>query len=71
MTKLKRTRTELASFLRIKRESLNPESVGLPHIGRRRTPGLRREEVAALASLGTHGWNKGEKLEYRPFFWII
>ncbi|MGJ0623425.1 helix-turn-helix transcriptional regulator [Xenorhabdus bovienii] len=52
MTKLKRTRTELASFLRIKRESLHPESVGLPHIGRRRTPGLRREEVAALAGVG-------------------
>ncbi|MDE9541863.1 helix-turn-helix domain-containing protein [Xenorhabdus bovienii] len=52
MTKLKRTRTELASFLRIKRESLNPESVGLPQIGRRRTPGLRREEVAALAGVG-------------------
>ncbi|MCP9266945.1 helix-turn-helix transcriptional regulator [Xenorhabdus sp. XENO-1] len=52
MTKLKRTRTELANFLRIKRESLNPESVGLPHIGRRRTPGLRREEVAALAGVG-------------------
>ncbi|MDR0219684.1 MAG: helix-turn-helix transcriptional regulator [Enterobacteriaceae bacterium] len=52
MSKLKRNRTELASFLRTKRESISPESVGLPHIARRRTPGLRREEVAALAGVG-------------------
>ncbi|WP_446469004.1 helix-turn-helix transcriptional regulator [Xenorhabdus stockiae] len=52
MSKLKRTRTELANFLRTKRESISPESVGLPHIGRRRTSGLRREEVAALAGVG-------------------
>ncbi|PHM45369.1 transcriptional regulator [Xenorhabdus mauleonii] len=52
MTKLQRSRTELANFLRAKRESINPESVGLPNIGRRRTPGLRREEIAALAGVG-------------------
>ncbi|MBD2796809.1 helix-turn-helix domain-containing protein [Xenorhabdus sp. 18] len=52
MTKMKRSRTELANFLRTKRESISPESVGLPHIGRRRTPGLRREEIAALAGVG-------------------
>lgn len=45
-------RAELASFLRRRRESLQPEDVGLPSAGRRRTPGLRREEVAVLAHVG-------------------
>jgi transcriptional regulator with XRE-family HTH domain len=42
---------ELAAFLRARRERLSPEDVGLPRSGRRRTPGLRREELAALAGL--------------------
>jgi transcriptional regulator with XRE-family HTH domain len=46
-------RSELADFLRRRRESLQPEDVGLPGGGRRRTPGLRREEVAQLAGVGT------------------
>jgi transcriptional regulator with XRE-family HTH domain len=46
-------RAELADFLRNRRESLRPEDVGLPGGGRRRTPGLRREEVAQLAGVGT------------------
>jgi transcriptional regulator with XRE-family HTH domain len=46
-------RAELADFLRNRREALQPEEVGLPGGGRRRTPGLRREEVAALAGVGT------------------
>jgi transcriptional regulator with XRE-family HTH domain len=46
-------RDELASFLRTRRASLQPEDVGLPGGGRRRTPGLRREEVAQLAGVGT------------------
>lgn len=41
----------LAHFLRRKRERLSPSDVGLPDGGRRRTPGLRREEVASLASV--------------------
>ena len=45
-------RAELADFLRNRRASLKPEDVGLPNGGRRRTPGLRREEVAQLASMG-------------------
>jgi transcriptional regulator with XRE-family HTH domain len=45
-------RTELADFLRTRRERLNPDDVGLPSGGRRRTPGLRREEVALLAGVG-------------------
>jgi PAS domain-containing protein len=48
-----RRRAELADFLRTKRSSLQPEDVGLPDGGRRRTPGLRREEVALLAGVGT------------------
>jgi transcriptional regulator with XRE-family HTH domain len=46
-------RAELAHFLRSRREALAPEDVGLPGGGRRRTPGLRREEVAQLAGVGT------------------
>jgi PAS domain-containing protein len=48
-----RRRAELADFLRTKRASIQPEHVGLPDGGRRRTPGLRREEVALLAGVGT------------------
>jgi transcriptional regulator with XRE-family HTH domain len=42
---------ELAEFLRSRRARLSPEQVGLPHGTRRRTPGLRREEVAMLAGV--------------------
>ncbi|HJZ46627.1 MAG TPA: helix-turn-helix transcriptional regulator [Roseiflexaceae bacterium] len=45
-------RMELASFLRSRRERLRPEHVGLPLRPRRRTPGLRREEVAELIGIG-------------------
>jgi transcriptional regulator with XRE-family HTH domain len=45
-------RRELAAFLRSRRERLAPADVGLPAGGRRRTPGLRREEVAQLAGVG-------------------
>ena len=45
-------RDQLAEFLRHHRERTTPESVGLPANGRRRTPGLRREEVAQLAGVG-------------------
>jgi transcriptional regulator with XRE-family HTH domain len=43
--------SELGDFLRSSRERLTPEDVGLPPGRRRRTPGLRREEVAALAGI--------------------
>ena len=49
---LERNRAELADFLRNRRERISPEEVGLPAGTRRRTPGLRREEVAALAGVG-------------------
>jgi transcriptional regulator with XRE-family HTH domain len=45
-------RAELASFLRARRERLTPQEVGLPPGPRRRTPGLRREELALLAGVG-------------------
>jgi hypothetical protein len=45
-------RHELAGFLRSRRERITPEQVGLPRGARRRTPGLRREEVAQLAAVG-------------------
>jgi transcriptional regulator with XRE-family HTH domain len=45
-------RNELAAFLRNRRERISPEQVGVAPIGRRRTPGLRREEVAQLAGVG-------------------
>ncbi|RUT41977.1 XRE family transcriptional regulator [Paenibacillus anaericanus] len=46
---------ELSQFLKTQRAKLTPESVGLPEGGRRRTPGLRREEVAQLAGV-SHTW---------------
>lgn len=44
-------RDELAAFLRARREALRPEEVGLPPGRGRRTPGLRREEIALLAGV--------------------
>lgn len=46
---------ELAAFLRARRAHIRPQDVGLPEgdePGRRRTPGLRREEVAELSGVG-------------------
>jgi transcriptional regulator with XRE-family HTH domain len=43
--------TTVAEFLRARRDQLQPGDVGLPDSGRRRTPGLRREEVATLAGV--------------------
>ncbi|MBB4700968.1 helix-turn-helix domain-containing protein [Sphaerisporangium siamense] len=43
---------EMGAFLRAHREARTPQDVGLPHTARRRTPGLRREEVAALSGVG-------------------
>jgi hypothetical protein len=45
-------RAELGGFLKARRAGLRPEDVGLPPGPRRRTPGLRREEVALLAGVG-------------------
>jgi transcriptional regulator with XRE-family HTH domain len=49
------TRRELADFLGSRRRQLDPHALGLPTGGNRRTPGLRREEVALLAGV-SHTW---------------
>jgi transcriptional regulator with XRE-family HTH domain len=55
-------RAELASFLRARREGLSPAALGLPAgIQRRRTPGLRRDEVAELASMSTNYYERLEQ----------
>ncbi|AKV00082.1 putative DNA-binding protein [Labilithrix luteola] len=52
MTASSSKRAELAAFLRDRRGRISPADVGLPIGARRRTPGLRREEVALLADVG-------------------
>jgi transcriptional regulator with XRE-family HTH domain len=54
-------RDGLATFLRRRRESLQPEDVGLPRGHRRRTSGLRREEVAALCHMSTDYYARLER----------
>jgi transcriptional regulator with XRE-family HTH domain len=44
-------RSELSEFLRSRRARITPEAAGLPALGPRRVPGLRREELAALAGV--------------------
>ena len=54
-------RTGLAEFLRNRREALQPEDVGLPRGQRRRTAGLRREEVAGLSHMSTDYYARLER----------
>ncbi|WBC14228.1 helix-turn-helix transcriptional regulator [Micromonospora sp. WMMA1998] len=54
-------RPALADFLRRRREALRPGDVGLPEGARRRAPGLRREEVAALAAMSTDYYTRLEQ----------
>jgi transcriptional regulator with XRE-family HTH domain len=54
-------RTELGAVLRTWRERLQPADVGLPAGSRRRTPGLRREEVAGLAGVSVDYLNRLEQ----------
>ncbi len=54
-------RVALADFLRRRREALHPGDVGLPAGVRRRTQGLRREEVAALAVMSTDYYTRLEQ----------
>ena len=54
-------RTGLAEFLRRRREALQPEDVGLPRGQRRRTEGLRREEVAALCHMSADYYARLER----------
>ncbi|MBP2706387.1 helix-turn-helix domain-containing protein [Microbispora sp. RL4-1S] len=55
----------LAEFLRHKREQVNPSEVGLPQGPRRRTPGLRREEVAQLAYISVDHYTRLEQARGR------
>ncbi|WP_129842902.1 helix-turn-helix transcriptional regulator [Streptomyces sp. RFCAC02] len=54
-------RRELADFLRSRRERVTPADAGLPAGRRRRTPGLRREEVAQLAYISTEYYTRLEQ----------
>ena len=54
-------RAALAGFLRRRREALQPGDLGLPGGARRRAPGLRREEVAALAVMSTDYYTRLEQ----------
>jgi transcriptional regulator with XRE-family HTH domain len=54
-------RATLADLLRSRRERLDPADVGLPPGRRRRTPGLRRDEVAALAAISTDYYTRLEQ----------
>jgi transcriptional regulator with XRE-family HTH domain len=54
-------RAQLADFLRTRREALQPEDVGLPRGPRRRTGGLRREEVAALCGMSADYYGRIEQ----------
>ncbi|GAA0506494.1 DNA-binding protein [Paractinoplanes deccanensis] len=54
-------RALLADFLRARRDALRPEDVGLPAGSRRRTGGLRREEVAVLAGMSADYYSRLEQ----------
>jgi transcriptional regulator with XRE-family HTH domain len=53
--------TDLATFLRTRREALQPDDVGMPRGQRRRTPGLRREEIATLCGMSTDYYSRLER----------
>ncbi|MER0479715.1 helix-turn-helix transcriptional regulator [Streptomyces sp. Edi2] len=57
----RRVRRELGDFLRSRRERITPADVGLPAGPRRRTPGLRREEVAQPAFISTEYYTRLEQ----------
>src|SRR5260370_29361456 len=60
-------RSELADLLRSRRDRLTPADVGLPAGSRRRTAGLRREEVAQLAGVSaTYYTFLGQGRDVRP-----
>lgn len=54
-------RSDLSDFLRTRRARIAPSDVGLADGARRRTPGLRREEVALLANIGTTWYTRLEQ----------
>ncbi|MGP3975809.1 helix-turn-helix domain-containing protein [Streptomyces sp. 8N114] len=54
-------RSEIRDFLASRRAKITPDQAGLPTSGRRRVPGLRREEVAILAGVSTEWYTRLEK----------
>ena len=54
-------RRELGEFLRARRAHVKPEDVGLPDYGRRRVPGLRREELSMLAGVSVEHYTRIEQ----------
>lgn len=52
---------ELGAFLRARRESIDPKRMGFPSVGRRRTPGLRRDDVALLAEISVTWYTRLEQ----------
>ncbi|EPH40231.1 helix-turn-helix transcriptional regulator [Streptomyces aurantiacus] len=63
--RVRRVRRELGDFLRSRRERITPADVGLPAGPRRRTPGLRREEVAQLAFISAEYYTRLEQARAR------
>ncbi|GAA3478174.1 helix-turn-helix transcriptional regulator [Streptomyces yanii] len=61
MERLPDRRADIRDFLATRRAKITPEQVGLPTSGRRRVPGLRREEVAVLAGVSTEWYTRLEK----------
>ncbi|QFZ18828.1 helix-turn-helix transcriptional regulator [Saccharothrix syringae] len=62
----------LGEFLRARRETTDPARAGLPRSGRRRTPGLRREEVAQLSGVSTDYYARLEQgREQRPSAQVV
>jgi transcriptional regulator with XRE-family HTH domain len=62
-------RRDLGEFLRAKRGALKPNEFGLPTFGRRRAPGLRREEVAQISGIGLtwYTWlEQGREIHVSP-----
>ncbi|WP_432590278.1 helix-turn-helix domain-containing protein [Streptomyces sp. HD1123-B1] len=61
-------RQELGTFLRSRRERLRPSELGLPTAPRRRTPGLRRDEVAELAGISStwYAWLEQGRVRTSP-----
>lgn len=61
MKRTQNNRSQLGEFLRRHRERLNPNDLGLAVGRRRRTPGLRREEVAMLSDVSTEWYTRLEQ----------
>jgi transcriptional regulator with XRE-family HTH domain len=64
--------TPLGDFLRARRDSTQPRSVGLPASGRRRAPGLRRSELAAMAGISVEYLVRIEQgRDHNPSFSVV